>query len=90
MHERLAPFPWHHFEPIFLLVLVEIVCLVFAPLAESFSFLPFISLRIAFAFDPSKVLVAVLATSSVQSNSLAAPLFHLSPMDATDIQLCPL
>lgn len=90
VHEMLAPFPWHHFQHVSLLVLVEIVCLVFAPLSKSFSSLPFISPRTAFAFHPSKVLLAVLAASSIQSNVLDIPGFHLSAVGATDVQLCPL
>lgn len=59
----------------------------FGPLSQSKNF-PFYFSKNYKAFDPSEVLVAVFIASSVGSHSLARALFHLSPVDMTDIYFC--
>lgn len=68
LHEKLLPSPQHHVEHISLLVLVDIGLfpLLYLRALLLSCLLFFFSLRIAFAFDPSKVSVAVSAASSVQ------------------------
>lgn len=85
VHERLAPFPRHHSERI-------------SDWLASFSLLylraflssPLISLRIAFAFDPSKGPCGWFLSDPAPLAASSSSSFHLSPVDAADISLGPL
>lgn len=90
LRKRLGSFPWHHFEHILPLVLVEIACLVLAPPYLQAKFLPFIFLRITMALIPQKSLW--LFSQHLQLDQTLRPVlfFHLSPVNMTGVLLlCP-